>query len=90
AVSVRRAAAVRPGAGAAMVSPGDLVEVGPGCGPEFTAPDRFLVDEVFTSPVMPGRASITGRWWPPTDTHRVTLTVLLSGVRTVAPTEPAP
>ncbi len=72
-----------------MVSAGDLVELGPGCGAVYTDTDRFQIFHVQHPPALPGQARITGRWWPPTDNREVTLTVRLDGLRLIAPTEPA-
>lgn len=66
------------------VRPGDLVEIGPDCGPVFTDIDHFRVDEVHTPPTTPDQARLTGRWCPPSlDDRQVTLTVRLDGVRII-------
>ncbi len=71
-----------------MVSPGDLVELGPDCGAVYTTTDRFQVFAIHRPPALPGQARITGRWWPPTDNRQVTLTVRLDGLRVLTPAEP--
>lgn len=57
-----------------IINPGDMVEISPACGDQYTATDHMVVARVDRPPALGGTAHLTGQWWPPT-LHALTVQI---------------